>query len=165
MRNKIILLAVLFISTTMFGQLKTFSDVYTLNFGLSMLNGLESDAHLTGYNFQFEYDHFTTKTTLSGGFIMGYMQTNEVNNNSEVAYTTMPILVQGKYYPTPGRAVYLQGGFGIHFSRAEYLGPNRYLLTSDTGLMLLAGVGSMITIDETLFFNIAYNYNWLEKRC
>ncbi len=164
MKKNTLFFAVLFICTAMFGQSKSLSNLYTLDFGVSILKGVESNTLSNGYNFHFAYDYFNANNSLSRGFSIGYMEVVDENAENEIAYTTMPILLQGKYFPTSGRYLYLQGGAGIHFSQAEHIGTNRFIIASGGGVILLAGAGSLFTLDENLLLKVAYSFNWLDGK-
>ena len=163
MKN-LFLFILLFISSEVFGQLKTGANIFTLDIGFTMLKGTSSNSSISGYNFNLVYDRAST-AKVSGGASVGYIRAQDESGERAVSYSTIPILMQGKFFPLEkSKSFYLQGGVGIHFSNLEYLGPNGYAESEDNGIMFLAGLGSLISFDGNFFFVISYNFNWLDSQ-
>ena len=158
------LLILLILSVSSYAQLKRNSNLFTFDIGTTSLIGTTTNNTLTGFNANFVYDYVSTDNSFTGGFSIGYMHADDEASTPKLAYSTIPIVLQGKYFPvTNSTSFYLEGGIGLHFSRAERIG-NNILEISDSGLMLLAGLGTYAPLDDNFFLKIAYNFSWLDSQ-
>jgi hypothetical protein len=121
----------------------------------------ETDNSLDGYAFGIGFEQLNGKGNLAGGIGLMYLNTQDTNEEKEleVNYASVPIALYGKYLiGKQGFAGYLQGGFGIQFSNADYTGKAIYASGGDSGLILNLGAGGHISLNEKLFLNVAYNF-------
>lgn len=155
-------LALILVSVTS-AQLKSGGQIWSINGGYTYLNVTESEQNLTGYAITGTYDQVSWDLKYSGGATFGYLRSMETISDVEYAYSSLPIVMQGKYYLT-NKSVpfYLQGGVGIHFSQMDRTSDLLYSSLSDVGLVLNAGTGIFIPLSPNLSITLSYQFNWYE---
>ena len=151
------------LSSSLYSQLKSLDALWTFEVGSTVLNASEIDVALNGYSFTATFDQITSSKELSGGVTFGYMRSTTKVGNEEYAYSSLPLIMQGKYFLATGSVpFYLQGGVGMHFSRLDRTTEVLYLQFSDVGLVLNAGTGILIPLGSDVYLSLAYQFNWYE---
>ncbi len=162
-KTSLSLLLLMFCASSLFAQSESNSKsmLYTFDLGAAFLKGTEKNTNLTGYNFNITFEYYGSIPT--GGISIGYMRTIDESEDSTIEYSSIPVLLQSKYFLTPdSKAFYIQGGVGIHLSRAEILGKTSFRGDSFAGLKVLLGIGSYSAINDVLFINVSYNFSWMD---
>ena len=164
--SKVLILIILvgFLVTTASAQFKNWSKLISFNGGYASLVGEYTGNTLDGYAFDFTYEQVNMDGNLAGGIIITYLAGHDTDsgNNRRINYQTIPIMLQGKYFFGSDKIRgYLQGGIGLQFSRIEFSGPNILLQDGDSGFTGGLGLGGYYFIDEKIFINVAYNFNYL----
>jgi hypothetical protein len=161
--KKTLFIILLLCASSMLGQFKSWSNIYSLELGAILCQGTESGSSLNGYNFSFTYDYVPSSSSFSTGVNVAYMKTNEELSGRNIEYSSLPILFQAKWFFLPKTSLaYLQGGVGIHNSRVEAFGDNSGVVVSDAGVMFLAGVGTFVEVGKNIFITAGYNFNWMD---
>jgi len=166
MFRKMFLLSTVFLflfSSSVYSQLKSIDPLWTFEIGTTVLNASEIDVALNGYVFTATYDQINASKELSGGVTFGYIRSTTTVTNEEYTYSSLPLVLQGKYFLTSGSVpFYLQGGVGIHFSRLDRTSKVLYLQFGDVGLILNAGTGVLVPLGSDVYLSFAYQFNWYE---
>ena len=166
MLKKYLILAIVFSlssSSQIYSQLKSIEGLWTFEGGYTLLNASQTDASLNGYSFTVTYDQINPGNELSGGVTFGYMRSTTTVDNEEYAYSSLPLILQGKYYLAKGSVpFYLQGGFGMHISRLDRTTELLYLQFSDVGVVFNAGTGVLVPLGSDVYLSFSYQFNWYE---
>ncbi len=162
--KKSLLIILLLSTSSIYGQFRAWSNIYSLELGAVLCKGTESGSSLNGYNFSFTYDYVTSPSkSFSMGMNIAYMQTNEELSGRNIEYSSLPIMFQAKWFLLPeSSSAYIQGGAGIHTSRVEAFGNNSGVMVSDAGVMFLAGFGTFVEVGKDIFITAGYNFNWMD---
>lgn len=158
-----VLFFVLILVSVTSAQFKSGGNIWSVNGGYTYLNVTESEQNLTGYAITGTFDQVSWDLKYSGGFTFGYLRSMETYSNAEYVYSSLPFVLQGKYYLITKKVpFYLQGGIGMHFSKLERTSEFVYTAYGDVGLVLNAGTGIFIPLSSSLSINLSYQFNWYE---
>jgi len=166
MFRKMFLLSTVFLflfSSSVYSQLKSIDPLWTIEGGYTISNASDIDVQLTGYAFTVTYDKIIPGNELSGGVTFGYMRSTTTFTDEEYTYSSLPLVLQGKYFVATGSVpFYLQGGIGMHFSRLDRTSELLYLQFADVGLILNIGTGVLVPLGNDVYLSFSYQFNWYE---
>lgn len=148
-------------------QFKARNRLILFNGSLGLVKSDETGNKFSSYMFSFYYEQIMINTRTVWGVSIGYLNGQDKADTPEsrkVNFQTIPFMFYAKHLFGSGRVRgYAKGGLGLHSSKIEFVGPETLVTDWDAGLLLGAGAGIYVALDENIFINLNYDFTWLDN--
>lgn len=158
----------LFLSCIFFTGAIAQENSLILSGGYVFTNIENSDIDASGFRINTLYDFNPQGGMFSHGFSLGYIHTSATDdsqlNNAEYKLNTLPAYYAPKISVGKGSVKgYLKGALGIHFSHYKRTGDLAEINDWDAGFFGGAGLGVSKTINEKIFVNLEYEWDYMSN--
>ena len=147
-------------------QLKSPTKMVIFDGAYAYVGSDETGHMIDGYSISAAFEKRHMIGLWSGGISLMYLKFQDKNNKSqrEIKYSSVPVTLYGKLLFGPSNfSGYFLGGVGVHFSSVSHRGNDYYESQSNSGFLLIMGLGVHVFLNEKIFLNIAYNHMFLDN--